>query len=255
MWGKPWRKKFLIILGWLALWQLASLWINQSVILAGPIEALRAMALLAVTAEFWQTVAFTFLRILGGFLLGFGGGVLLAALAYRHPLAGEILAPAIAAMKSVPVVCFVILALVWVGSGNLTFVIVFVVVLPILYLQTLEGLRRADPKLLEMGRVFRLGGWKRFRYLYLPALLPSVTSGCQLALGMSWKSGVAAEVIGTPLHSVGHELYFAKIYLEIDRLFAWTFVILLLSALFERGFLALLGWLAGRWEDTNDLRL
>lgn len=80
-------------------------------------------------------------------------------------------------------------------------------------------------------------------------------SGCQLALGMSWKSGVAAEVIGTPLHSIGQQLYFAKIYLEIDDLFAWTFVILALSALFERAFLWLLGRVARRWEGTDDLRL
>lgn len=253
--AKPGWKKALITLGWLALWQLASLWVNQSVILAGPVEAFRALLTMGVTGEFWQTVAFTLLRIAGGFLLAFCAGVALAALAHRCPLAGEILAPAVTVMKSVPVVCFVILALVWVGSQNLTFVIVFVIVFPVLYLQTLEGLARADVRLLEMARVFRLSGWKRLRYVYLPALLPSLTSGCQLALGMSWKSGVAAEVIGTPMHSIGQQLYFAKIYLEIDRLFAWTFVIVVLSALFERGFLWVLGRIAGRMEGTDDLRL
>lgn len=248
-------KQLAIALGWLVLWQLASLWVHQSVILAGPLEALRALAALAVTAEFWQTVGFTFLRIAGGFLLAFLAGVALGALAYRLPLAGDILAPAVAAMKSVPVACFVILALVWVGSQNLTFVIVFVVAFPILYLQTREGLARADGKLLEMAAVFRLSGWRCLRYVYLPALLPSLVSGCQLALGMSWKSGVAAEVIGTPLHSIGQQLYFAKIYLEIDRLFAWTFVILVLSMLFERIFLWLLRRAARAMEGTDDLRM
>lgn len=65
--GKPGLKKLLIALGWLALWQLASLWVNQSVILAGPTEAFQALLALVVTAEFWQTVLFTFLRILGAF--------------------------------------------------------------------------------------------------------------------------------------------------------------------------------------------
>ncbi|MCD7803185.1 MAG: ABC transporter permease subunit [Clostridiales bacterium] len=253
--GKPGLKKLLIALGWLALWQLASLWVNQSVILAGPAEAFQALLALVVTAEFWQTVLFTFLRILGGFLLAFAAGLAAGGLAHRFPLVGDILAPAVTAMKSVPVACFVILALVWVGSQNLTFLIVFLVAFPILYLQTREGLERADRQLLEMAWVFRLSPWRRFRYVYLPALLPSLMSGCQLALGMSWKSGVAAEVIGTPLHSIGQQLYFAKIYLEIDDLFAWTFVILALSALFERAFLWLLGRIARRWEGTDDLRL
>lgn len=253
--AKPSGRKLLIVLGWLALWQLASLWVGQSVILVGPIEALRALALMAVTAEFWQTVAFTFLRIAGGFLLACLAGVTLAALAHKCPLAGEILAPAVQAMKSVPVVCFVILVWVWLGSQRLTFVIVFVIVFPILYLQTLEGLGRADGQLLEMARVFRLNGWRRLRYVYLPALLPSLTSGCQLALGMSWKSGVAAEVIGTPVRSIGQRLYFAKIYLEMDHLFAWTFVIILLSLLFEKAFLWLLHRAARAMEGTDDLRM
>ena len=248
-------KKLVIALGWLLLWQLASLWIDQSVILVGPIEAVRALLEQSVTVEFWQTVAFTFLRIAAGFLLAFLAGLGLGALSHKKPLAGDILAPAVTAMKSVPVVCFVILALVWLGSDRLTFVIVFVIVFPVIYLQTLEGLDRADKKLLEMAEVFRLSGWKRLRYIYLPALLPSLVSGCKLALGMSWKSGIAAEVIGTPVHSIGQRLYFAKSYLEIDQLFAWTFVILILSMIFERAFLWLLEWIARKMGGVGDVRL
>lgn len=248
-------KKLVIVFGWLLAWQAASWWIDQSVILAGPIEALRTLGGQIVTVAFWQTVTFTFLRIAGGFLLAFLSGLGLGALAHKKPLAGDILAPAVTAMKSVPVVCFVILALVWLGSDRLTFVIVFVIVFPVIYLQTLEGLARADSKLLEMAQVFRLGGWKRLRYIYLPALLPSLVSGCKLALGMSWKSGIAAEVIGTPMHSIGQRLYFAKIYLEIDQLFAWTFVILILSMLFERLFLCLLEYIARKMGGVSDVRL
>ena len=253
--AKSAAKKAAIAVGWLALWQISSLIVHQSVLLAGPLESLRALAEMIVTAEFWQTAAFTMLRIAGGFLLAFASGILMAALACRFPLIRDILAPAVSAMKSVPVACFVVLLLVWVGSQNLTFVIVFLVAFPILYLNTLEGLSRADGKLLEMAQVFRLSGWRKLRYVYLPALLPSLVSGCQLALGMSWKSGVAAEVIGTPRHSIGQQLYFAKIYLEIDRLFAWTFVILLLSMLFETVFLALLNRAARGMEGIDDLRM
>ena len=248
-------KRPLIVLGWLVLWQAASWWVDEPVVLAGPLEALAALGTMGRTAAFWQTVLFTGLRIAGGFLLAFAAGTGLGAASVRCPLLADLLAPAVTAMKSVPVVCFVILALVWVGSDQLTFVIVFVIAFPILYVQTREGLGRVDGALLEMAKVFRMNGWRRARYLYLPALMPSLTSGCQLALGLSWKSGVAAEVIGTPLHSIGQELYFAKIYLEIDQLFAWTFVIILLSLAFERLFLTLLGRVGRALEGTDDLRM
>ena len=65
-----------------------------------------------------------------------------------------------------------------------------------------------------------------------------------MALGLCWKAGVAAEVIGLPAGTIGERLYTAKIYLQTPDLFAWTAVILALSAIFERLFLAAVDSLA-----------
>ena len=54
-------------------------------------------------------------------------------------------------------------------------------------------------------------------------------------------SGIAAEVIGIPDASIGEQLYYAKLYLDTGGLFAWTFVIIVASSLFESLFLWLLG--------------
>ena len=100
--------------------------------------------------------------------------------------------------------------------------------------------RAADPQLLEMAKVFRLPLARRVKAIWLPAILPAFRQGCSVALGICWKSGVAAEVIGLPDGSIGDALYRAKITLSTGELFAWTFVIILLSAGFEKLFLALL---------------
>ena len=71
-------------------------------------------------------------------------------------------------------------------------------------------------------------------------VLPAFRQGCSVALGICWKSGVAAEVIGLPDGSIGDALYRAKITLSTGELFAWTFVIIVLSAAFEKLFMALL---------------
>ena len=88
----------------------------------------------------------------------------------------------------------------------------------------------------------------RLRCIYLPALEPHCLSGCRSALGLCWKAGVAAEVIGVCSGSVGGMLYDAKIYLEISDLFAWTLVIVLLSVGFEWVFLRLLKWIMKKGE-------
>ncbi len=240
--NKP--RRLLIIGLWLIFWQLLSVLVHNSIMLVGPLEALRALWALLPSADFWYSVAGSFVRITIGFLSAFVMGVLLGSLAYRVTLLAEILEPFMLFLKSVPVASFVILALIWAGSENLSVVISFLVVLPVIYVNTIAGLKSTDRKLLEMAVVFRMPWWRRVRYIYIPALLPFLLGGCRIAIGMSWKSGAAAEVIGLPKHSVGEHLYMAKIYLETADLFAWTFVVIVLSAAFEKAFVYLTGRLA-----------
>ena len=135
---------------------------------------------------------------------------------------------------------FIILALVWVSGRSLSILISFLMVLPVLYSAVRTGIESADVQLLEMAQVFRLPLARRVKAIWLPAILPAFRQGCSVALGICWKSGVAAEVIGLPDGSIGDALYRAKITLSTGELFAWTFVIILLSAGFEKLFLALL---------------
>ena len=67
-----------------------------------------------------------------------------------------------------------------------------------LYSNVLGGIRAADPQLMEMARVFRIPAGRSIRYVYLPQVMPYFLSACGSALGLCWKSGIAAEVIGMP---------------------------------------------------------
>lgn len=143
--------------------------------------------------------------------------------------------------KTVPVAVFTVLILIWWGSSALTAIICFLVVMPNLYLNTLAGIKAVNVKMLEVAKVFGMPLGTKLFYIYRPALKPFVESAMELSLGMCWKSGVAAEVIGTPLHSIGGELYLSKIYLDTPGIFAWSAVIILCSALFEKAVKGLTG--------------
>ena len=133
-----------------------------------------------------------------------------------------------------------ICCLVWVPSRNLSVVISFLMVAPIVYQNVLGGISNMDHKLTEMADVFQVPFARRLRYLYLPQVAPFFRSACAVGLGLCWKSGVAAEVIGLPDGSIGERLYEAKVYLDTPDLFAWTLVIVLVSIAFEKLFLFLL---------------
>ena len=214
---------------WLGVWQAAAMAIGQEVFLVSPVQALGTLVQLLPQAEFWQRVAFSAGRILLGFGLGALSSAVLAVAAEKWEWVDALLAPVMQLVKATPVASFIILALVWVSGSSLSVLISFLMVLPVLYGAVRTGIGSADRRLLEMARA-----------VWLPAVLPAFRQGCSVALGICWKSGVAAEVIGLPDGSIGDALYRAKITLSTGELFAWTFVIILLSAVFEKLFLALL---------------
>lgn len=239
--AKIWIKKTGIILFWLLLWQLISNAMDQPIVLTGPLEVARALFHLIPQAEFWMSVTLTLMKILAGFICALVSGFFLGVLAWRFKWFGDFLAPVISLMKSIPVASFVILALIWVGSENLSVLISFLVALPMIYVHILAGLSSTDSKLLEMASVYGISFWNKCRYIYWSGLKPHLNEGIRVTVGFCWKSGVAAEVIGVPSHSIGEKLYMAKIYLSTDELLAWTLVVILLSACFEMLCLYILG--------------
>ena len=219
---------------WLLVWQAAAWWVDAPILLVSPWTAICRFARLSVQGSFWQSVGFTVGRILLGFTLSALLGVALAALGYRFVWIRQLLSPLVAAVKAVPVASFVILVLLWVPSRNLSVVISLLIGFPVIYANVLTGLCSADPKLIEMARVFRVPFGRQLRAIYLYAVMPFLRSGLTIAMGLCWKSGVAAEVIGIPNGSIGEKLYKAKVYLETPDLFCWTLVIVLLSAACEK---------------------
>ena len=182
---------------WITIWQFASMYLGQEILLASPVSVVRKLFELSFTGNFWQSVGFSFVRIVTGFLLAMFLGIFLAVLAYWSKTVEILIAPVIAVVKSTPVASFIILCLIWIPSRNLSVFISFLMV------------------------------------------LPYFLSACRLSLGMCWKAGVAAEVIGVPSGSIGEKLYNAKIYLNTPDPFAWTIVIIVISFVFEKCFLGI----------------
>lgn len=234
-----WIRRTGIALLWLGIWQAAALLMDNRLLFAGPVETAAALCREAAGLVFWQTLAFSLLRILAGFFLALLLGSGLGAAAYRWPLLEAILAPVMQLGKAVPVASFAVILLIWWGAEGLSVSICFLVVLPLVYVSFYEGLQSADRKLLEMADVFGMSFWKKAFYIYRPAMAPFLEGCLKTALSMGLKAGVAAEVIGISDWSIGGELYLSKIYLDTAGVFAWTAVIMVLSFGLEKAALSL----------------
>lgn len=235
------------VLFWLLVWQIASMWIDSDILLVSPIKVFFRLCQLISTIVFWKTIFFTLSRIAFGFLLAVLTGSVLAGLSWRYHRISELIAPFLLTVKSVPVASFIILALIWFSSRNLSIFISFLMVLPIIYTNVLSGIRSVDKALLEMAEVFRIPRLRVIRFICLPQIMPFFYSACSISLGLAWKAGVAAEVIGIPKGSVGEQMQQAKVYLDTPDLFAWTLVVVVLSLIFEKIVLVLVK----RWLQFN----
>ena len=226
----------------MVLWQLVCIIVDMELLVVSPLAVLKRLFELAGTAEFWKYSLGSLGRITEGFLLGSITGTLLAMVCFRFRFAKEFFSPAITLIKSTPVASFIILALVWLTGQRVPVFISFLMVLPVVYGNVYQGIGEVDPKLIEMARVYGMSRRRKLGKIYIPSVLPYMMAASRTALGLSWKAGVAAEVIGVTKDSVGRQLYYSKIYLETADLFAWTSVVIIMSIALEKLFV----WVVGR---------
>lgn len=234
---RAWRRaarSVLVVAFWLAVWQVAALAVGHRLLLPAPAEVGGRFVELVVEPSFWTTVARSLVRVAAGFVAGTLLGTLLAVAAATWRTVRTLGSPVVGAVRAAPVVSFIILVLVWVDTDRLAVVVSALMVLPVTYAAVLEGIGQRDDAMLEVAAVFRVPRRRRLLAIDVPAVLPFFAAACRVGVGLAWKSGVAAEVIGLPAGTVGERLYDAKLLLLTADVFVWTAVVVALSLAAER---------------------
>lgn len=240
--------KFLLPLAvWLGVWELLARQAGSALLLPTPGQVLFALGRLCRTGEFWRACAATLGRVfLGGGLGALAGGAVAVAGERWRPV-GWAMSPAMKVVRATPVASFILLVWLWCATAWVPAVIAALMAAPVVWGATVQGIRDADPMLLEMAEAYRLSPGKTLRLVCLPSARPGFAAGCRTALGLAWKAGVAAEVLCRPRWALGTQVYRAKLTLETADLFAWTAAVVCLSFLLER----LLWGLWRRWDDRE----
>lgn len=240
--------KLLAIIFWLSLWQFAHTYVGEVILLPSPVNVIEKLYTMLFESQFWSAVMGSLARITIGFISACIVGIIISVLAYSFKLIKILIEPLMMIIKAIPVVSFVILALVWINSKNISVFISFLMVVPIIYTNVLKGLETMDEELLEMAAIFKVSNIKKVLYIYIPSVMPFFVSGISIGIGFCWKSGIAAEVIGLPSNSIGENLYNAKIFLDTTSLFAWTAAMIIISIIYEKVIIKLIESISHRIE-------
>ena len=226
-------RRLLAALFWLAVWQLAAMAVGKDLILPGPFSVLRALWQLVRQGDFWLSILLTMFRIMLGYCLGVAAGCILALACCSSKLLDSLLSPIVRMVRATPVASFIILAMLWMSKGGVPVLMSALMVTPVVWGNLVEGFASRDMALSEMAHAYRLGRWKTLRFVYIPALMSALKASCLTALGLAWKSGIAAEVLSQPKKALGSNIYYSKVYLETPELFAWTASVIALSFVLE----------------------
>ncbi len=224
----------------LLFWQTLAGFYNP-VIIPSPLEVARSAITLFSNGELWEHGRQTITRGLTGFSLAVTAGIIFGLLIGLNPLFASLFRPLVVVFQVTPLVSWLLLAMVWIGFSRVPVFVVFVTTIPLIIINTIQGIKNIDQQLLQMAVVFRIGRPRVIREVYLPQVLPYILAGVSNALGVTWKAVAMAEFLSVS-QGIGARMAVARINLETASLFAWTLILIILGLMTDR----LLTYIVGR---------
>lgn len=233
----------------LLLWQLAAVLLSSRIILPSPGDVGYSLLNMIGGMHFWAVSGQTLLRWLAGLAPAFCAGLLLGVLSAYYEKIGAFIRPYFTLIKSVPVVSFILLALIWFKAPFVPSFVVFLAAFPSVADNAAAGVRNIDRRLLQMAQVYDIRGIRRFLYIYLPSIASFLFAALRTGVGIGMKAVVVAELVVQPVTSIGAELQKARVTLQTDIVLAWTLVVVIISYLLEH-IVALFERRAQRWREA-----
>ena len=192
-------------------------------------------------------------RLFLGISLGTTGGFVLGVLAGLNTPLRQMLEPFRWVLMSVPAVVVIVVAMLWFGMGSAMVVFITSLLLsPVIYVSTVEGMHSVDRDLVEMSEIYRFSLIMKFRHIYLMYLVPPLASGMAIVVGNGVRIVILAEVLGAN-QGLGYMLSSARTNLEIAELYALVLLSLLIVGITDLCLLKPILKRITRWRvSSND---
>ena len=223
-----------VLLFWLSIWEAAALLVKNEYFLPGAITTFKALFAIAFTKGFLSSIFLTLSRVLLGLFLGVFLGAILAYICHKIPLINALFSPIVSVIKATPVATFIILLWIYLNANQLTVLIAFLMVMPIIWQNLKDGLATISTELSEAALIFGFSFSRRMRILVIPHLFSYFAPALITSVGLAWKSEIAAEIIAYTKNSIGQHINDNKYFMNTPSMFAWTLVVIVISIIFER---------------------
>ena len=209
------------------MWSLLS-WRYGAYVLPSPRSVVVGLGEIVRSGEVWTHTAASLARI----VIGFGAAVVVSVLmglgAFLSRAVRTVVQDALAVLNSTSVFVWIVISLIWFGLSNWAPIFTtFMITLPVVASNLVEGVASVDRRLLEMGDVYRLSGSEKFTAIVIPSTVPYLIAGTKVGFGLALKVSVVAEIFGVTT-GIGYIMNYSREILATQMVFAWALVMVLI---------------------------
>lgn len=223
-------------------WQLLSWQMAQPQLIPSFPDLIRALLRLVYTPGFLVSIGTTCLRACVGLLLSLAAASITAFLLNRSEGIRLLFMPWLSLLRSVPVISFILLALIFLNQEMIPLLIAFLTMYPLLTENLLKGLMNRRDSWKMLARQFHLNAWNRLFQINYPQLKPYLFSGLASAVGFGWRAIIMGEVLSQCVDGIGKRMKEAQVFIDVPELIAWTLVAIVLSWLTDKLISRLSDW-------------
>jgi len=232
-----------VVIGWVLL-----SWRYGAYVLPSPLAVARGFVQIVVTGEIWRHTLASLARI----VIGFGGAVIVALLAglaaFLSRTARGVIHDLLSVLNSTSVFVWIVISIIWFGLSNWAPIFTtFMITLPVVASNIVEGVENVDRRLLEMGDVYRLSGRQKFTAIVVPSTLPYLVAGMKVGFGLALKVSVVAEIFGVT-SGIGYVMNYSREILATHMVFVWALVMILVMTATDKLVFDTLSRRVARWR-------
>ncbi|MBE6123967.1 MAG: ABC transporter permease subunit [Erysipelotrichaceae bacterium] len=198
-----------------------------------PLTVLKTLISLIKNNDFLPTLSTTLKNCLISFTISFILALTFAIISYLSTSIEMIIKPIINILKAIPTISILLIVLIWLPASQSPILVGSIILFPMMYAAFLSSLKNVDINLIEMSLIYKVSLKDKILKLYIPSITSPLLTQSKSCISLSVKLTIAAEVLAHTMNSIGIQMQIAKTYIEMDVIFAWTIIAIILSYLLE----------------------
>jgi NitT/TauT family transport system permease protein len=222
-----------VLLVGIVVWSLLSRQFGEY-LFPSPGRVLRGLVDVVRGGELWVHVWASLYRIGLGFAAACLVSLLAGFLIARVRLASMVVRDLNAILNSTSVFVWIVLAMIWFGlTDRAPIFTTFMITLPVVLSNIIEGVENVDRKLLEMSRVYKLSELDRFIHITVPSTIPYLVAGMKVGFALGLRVSVVSEIFGVST-GIGYMMNFSRDTLRTDMVFVWALVLIVVMVVVDK---------------------